>query len=169
MENKQIVSLLAYNRPGVLQRITGLFARRGFNIESITAGVTQDERYSRITVMLSGDTSIAQQVIHQALKVVDVTTATILPEEDSISSELMLVKVRATPAERAAIFKIAVTYHATVVNVGQNSMTMQATAMPHELDELIHHLKKQGILELARTGMTALQCGDTCIFDAETD
>lgn len=169
MDNKQIVSLLAYNRPGVLQRITGLFTRRGFNIESITAGVTQDERYSRITIMVSGDASIAHQVIYQALKVVDVTTATILPEEDTILSELMLVKVRATPAERAAIFKIAVTYHATVVNVGQNSMTMQATAMPHELDELIHHLRKQGILELARTGMTALQCGDTCISDAAKD
>lgn len=160
MEHKQIVSLLAHNRPGVLLRIIGLFTRRGFNIDNITAGVTQDKKYSRVTIVVEGDDSVAHQVVHQVMKVADVRQAVILPEENAVCCELMLIKVRVSPAERPAIFKAALTYHATVVDVGQQTMTLQATAMPGELDELISGLREQGILELARTGMTALQAGD---------
>ena len=120
MENKQIVSLLARNHPGVLLRIIGLFTRRGFNIDNITAGVTQDKRYSRVTIVVEGDSR----------------------------------------SERPAICRAALTYHATVVDVGQHTMTLQATATPNELNELVRDLYSQGILELARTGMTALEAGD---------
>ena len=160
MKNKQIVSLLARNHPGVLLRIIGLFNRRGFNIDNITAGVTQDKRYSRVTIVVEGDSRVAPQVVHQVMKVDDVKQAVILPEKDSVCCELMLIKVKAEPSERPAIFRAALTYHATVVDVGQHTMTLQATATPNELNELVRDLYSQGILELARTGMTALEAGD---------
>lgn len=167
MEHKQIISLLVHNHPGVLLRITGLFTRRGFNIDSLTVSETQDAQYSRMTIVVKGDDSVANQVICQVMKVADVKKAVIVPETEAICCELMLIKVNATPAERAAMYKIAATYHATVVNVGQSSMTMQATALPAELDEMIAHLAKQGILEMVRTGLTALQHGDTCITSSK--
>lgn len=169
MEHKQIVALLAYNHPGVLLRIIGLFTRRGFNIDNITAGVTQDNRFSRVTIVMEGDDSVARQVVHQVMKVEDVTQAVILPEKETVCCELMLIKVRVAPSERPAIFQAALTYHATVVDVGQHTMTLQATAMPNELDELIKSLREQGILELARTGMTALQAGDGMLSLQEED
>ena len=87
MENKQIVSLLARNHPGVLLRIIGLFTRRGFNIDNITAGVTQDKRYSRVTIVVEGDSRVAPQVVHQVMKVDDVKQAVILPEKDPVCCE----------------------------------------------------------------------------------
>lgn len=165
MDHKQIISLLVYNHPGVLLRITGLITRRGFNIDSITAGEMQDKKYSRLTIVLDGETDDAQQVVRQVLKVADVVKAEILEEEEAISCELMLVKVRAMPEDRAAVFKTAFNHHAMVVNVGQSTMTLRITAMPYELDELLLHLQDQGVLELARTGLTALQAGDCCLVD----
>lgn len=165
MEQKQILSLLVHNHPGVLLRITGLFTRRGFNIDSLTVSETQDGAFSRMTIVVRGDAEVAGQVIYQALKVADVKKAVLVPEEDALRCELMLIKVRVAPAERAAMFKIAHTYHAQVVNVGQASMTLRATAAPEELDELVEHLEEQGILELVRTGLAALQAGDTCLID----
>ena len=111
------------NHPGVLLRIIGLFTRRGFNIDNITAGVTQDKRYSRVTIVVEGDSHVAPQVVHQVMKVDDVKQAVILPEKDSVCCELMLIKVKVEPSERPAIFKAALTYHATVVDVGPVSYT----------------------------------------------
>lgn len=165
MEHKQILSLLVHNHPGVLIRIAGLFSRRGFNIDSLTVSETPDKEYSRMTIVVRGDDGVAEQVLYQALKVADVKVARLLPEQEAILSELMLIKVRALSAERSAIHKIAFTYHATVVNIGQTSMTIQATGHPSELDALTEHLQKQGILELVRTGLTALEAGDPCLVD----
>lgn len=165
MEHKQIVSLIVHNHPGVLLRITGLFTRRGFNIDSLTVSETLDSEYSRMTIQVQGDDQVARQVLAQAMKVDDVKKAVIIPQPEAVSFELMLVKVKVDPSERASMHKIAATYHADIVNVGQNSMMLKATGMPEELDEMVTHLNDRGILELVRTGLCSLQAGDACIAE----
>ena len=165
MERRQILSMLVHNHPGVLLRITGLFNRKGFNIDSLTVSVTHDPRFSRMTIVIRGNDALAEQVRRLVSKVADVKEARILPDETAVFGELMLIKVSAGPEDRAAVHKIAVTYGADVVNIGQRSMTLQVTGAPEELDELVTHLGKQGILELVRTGLTALEKGDGCLVD----
>ena len=167
MQQKQIISLIVHNHPGVLMRITGLFTRRGFNIDSLTVSKTQEAEYSRMTIQVEGDDQVARQVLSQAIKVDDVKKAVIIPAEEAVSFELMLVKVTVHPDERASMHKIASTYHANIVNVGQHSMILKMTGMPEELDEMLTHLKERGVLELVRTGLTSLQAGDTCMADVQ--
>lgn len=169
MTQRQMISLLVNNSRGVLLRVAGLFTRRGFNIESITASPTQDEGYSRITVVINGDNDVAEQFVRQMLKLQDVMKAIIIPQERSLEYELMLVKVLARPAESAIVHKIAYLYHSRVIDVGQYSMTLQAVGTVNELRELVTHLEKQGILELVSTGITALQKGDDCITDGNEE
>ncbi len=169
MREKQMISALVHNHPGVLLRVAGLFSRRGFNIESLTVSETQDPAYSRMTIVISGDNDTAEQVKRQLEKVVDVKKVAHYEMSGASCSELLLVKVNALPEERATIYKIAASYRARVLDVGQNSMTLEATGEDDSLNELIHHLQKQGILEMARTGFTALQKGDACLMPAEQD
>lgn len=167
MRQKNIVVLLTKNQPGVLVGVAGLIAQHGFNIDSLTLSETLDKQYSRMTLVVRGDSPVAQHVIDECSKMEQVLTAVLLDDEDVISGELMLIKVMASPAERANVHKIAYTYHATVVNIGQSTMTLQTTTSPEELDELITHLEKQGIVELVRTGLTTLQKGDQCLTTGE--
>ncbi len=164
MEEKQILSTLVRNHPGVLLRVAGLFSRRGFNIESLTASETQDPAYSRMTIVVSGDIETVEQVKHQLEKIVDVKKVSHLKIEQASCSELLLVKVKALPEERPAIYKLSASYHARILDVGQKSMTLEATGKTEDLNGLISRLQEQGILELARSGFSALQKGDGCLL-----
>lgn len=163
MKEKHIISTMVHNHPGVLLRIAGLFSRRGFNIDSLTVSETQDPEYSRMTIVVAGDEAVVEQVKCQLAKVVDVKQVAHFEEGETSCSELLMIKVRVTPEERAVIYKIAATYHARILDVGQQSMTLEATGHAAELNELIKHLQKQGIMEMARTGITALEKGDHCL------
>lgn len=168
MEQKQILSLLVHNHPGVLLRITGLFTRRGSNIDSLTVSPSQDGAFSRMTIMIRGDSATVVQVIRQVKKIADVKRVELVPREQASCGELLLLKINAAPPQRPALLKKALAHHAAVVDIGPHSMTLQACALPEELDELVSHFVQDGVLELARTGLTALQAGDACLRAEES-
>ncbi len=156
---KRILSLLVDNTAGVLSRISGLFSRRGYNIDSLSAGVTADERFTRLTVVCSGDVLILEQITKQLAKLVDVRDIKVLEPEDSVSRELVLVKVSAKPEQRQGIISIADIFRAKVIDVSKDSMIIEMTGTKSKLEAFIDLLDDYEILELARTGITGLSRG----------
>lgn len=156
---KRILSLLVDNTAGVLSRISGLFSRRGYNIDSLSVGVTADHRYSRMTVVCSGDALILEQITKQLAKLVDVRDIKVLEPEDSVSRELVLVKVAAKPEQRQGIISIADIFRAKVIDVGKDSLVIEMTGTKSKLEAFIDLLEDYEILELARTGITGLSRG----------
>ena len=157
--HKRILSLLVDNTAGVLSRISGLFSRRGYNIDSLTVGVTADERYSRMTVVCSGDSMILEQITKQLAKLVDVRDIKVLEPDNSVSRELVLVKVTARPEQREGIISIANIFRANVIDVGKTSLVIEMTGSKSKLGAFIDLLGEYEILELARTGITGLSRG----------
>ena len=151
---KRILSLLVDNTAGVLSRISGLFSRRGYNIDSLTVGVTADPRYSRMTVVVNGD----EQILDLA-KLVDVRDIKVLEPDNSVSRELVLVKVAARPEQREGIISIANIFRANVIDVGKTSLVIEMTGSKSKLRALIDLLGEDEILELSRTGITGLSRG----------
>ena len=158
--NKQIIGLLVHNHPGVLLRVTSLFTRRGFNIDSLTVSPAGIEGYSRMTIRMSGDDDQVEQFINQMLKIVDVKTAEVLPEDTSVAMELLLVKVSSDRENKNDIIDVTSSYHASLVNIGEHSLTFRASGTPGQIDKLIEQLSGYGIIEMARTGIAALSKGD---------
>lgn len=161
--NKQIISLLVRDYPGVLLRVTSLFTRRGFNIDSLTVSPAGIEGFSRMTIRMKGDDDDVEQFINQMLKIVDVKKAEALPEETSIAMELILVKVNADSNRKNEIIAVTSSYHASLVNLGNHSLTFRASGTPGQIDKLVEELSTYGILEMARTGIAALENGDACL------
>ena len=153
---KRILSLLVDNTAGVLSRISGLFSRRGYNIDSLSVGVTADARYSRMTVVCSGDELILEQITKQLAKLVDVRDIKVLEPENSVSRELVLVKVAAKPEQREAIISIANIFRANVIDVAKESLVIELTGSKSKLGAFVKLLEDYEILELARTGITGL-------------
>ena len=151
-----VLSLLVDNTAGVLSRVAGLFSRRGYNIESLTVGVTADPRYSRMTL---GDHQVLEQIQKQLGKLEDVHDIKELREGHSVYRELMLVKVRANANQRMAINAISEIFRASIVDVGKDSVTVMLTGDQSKQDALINLLEDYEILELARTGLTGLSRG----------
>ena len=154
-----VLSLLVDNTAGVLSRVAGLFSRRGYNIESLTVGVTADERYSRMTVVSTGDQKILEQIEKQLRKLEDVRDIKELKPGQSVYRELIMVKVKANASQRQAISAISDIFRATIVDVGKDSLTVMLTGDQSKLDALINLLEDYEILELARTGLTGLSRG----------
>ena len=154
-----VLSLLMDNTPGVLSRIAGLFSRRGYNIESITAGTTTNPKYTRMTLVASGDHQVLEQIQKQLGKLEDVHDIKELKEGASVFRDLMLVKVRASASQREAINAISAIFRASVVDVGRDSMTIMLTGDQSKLAAMIGLLEDYEILELARTGLTGLSRG----------
>ena len=163
MENKQIIGLLVHNHPGVLLRVTSLFTRRGFNIDSLTVSPAGIDGYSRMTIRIHGDDSQVEQFINQMLKIVDVKKAEVLPETTSVAMELILIKVNSDSDNKNDIIAVTSAYHASLVNIGEHSLTFRASGTPSQIDTLISQLSTYGILEMARTGIAALQNGDSTL------
>ena len=130
---KRILSLLVDNTAGVLSRISGLFSRRGYNIDSLSVGVTADERFSRMTVVCSGDALILEQITKQLAKLVDVRDIKVLEPDNSVSRELVLVKVTAKPEQREGIISIANIFRANVIDVGKDSLVIELTGSKSKL------------------------------------
>ena len=156
---KRILSLLVDNTAGVLSRISGLFSRRGYNIDSLTVGVTADERFSRMTAVCSGDALILEQITKQLAKLVDVRDIKVLEPETSVSRELVLVKVSVKPEEREGVITIANIFRANIIDVGRDSLVIEMTGSKSKLGAFIDLLDEYEILELARTGITGLSRG----------
>lgn len=164
MENKHIIGLLVHNHPGVLLRVTSLISRRGFNIDSLTVSPAGIEGFSRMTIRINDDSQV-EQFINQMMKIVDVKKAEVLPENSSVASELALIKVSSNETNKNDIIEVTSLYHASLVNIGENSLTFRASGTPSQLDMLIRELSVYGILEMARTGIAALETGDKCLYE----
>jgi acetolactate synthase-1/3 small subunit len=157
--NKRVLSLLVDNTSGVLSRVAGLFSRRGYNIDSLTVGETTDPRYSRMTVVVSGDEQILDQITKQLAKLIDVVDIKILGDQSSVSRELVLVKVRVDANERQDVIAIANIFRGNIVDVGNDSLIVELTGQQNKLDAFLKLLEGHEILELARTGITGLSRG----------
>ena len=152
------LSVLVQNRPGVLARISGLFARRHFNINSLAVGPTQDPAVSRITVVVAVDGRPLEIVVKQLHKLVNVLRVVELPDS-SVERELVLIKVQATPGQRAEVMQIADVFRASVVDVDHSSLVVEATGTSEKVASLEGMLRPYGISEMARTGCIALARG----------
>lgn len=156
---RKVFQLLVDNTSGVLSRISGLFSRRGYNIESITAGVTADSRYTRITIVSSGDDEILDQIEKQVAKLIDVRDIKVLEPEASVYRELALVKVRASDQERQAVISVADIFRAKIIDVASDSLVVELTGNQDKIEAFLKLLNSHEILELARTGITGLGRG----------
>jgi acetolactate synthase-1/3 small subunit len=159
MEQLKVLSILVDNRAGVLSRVSGLFSRRGYNIDSLTVGVTADPRYSRMTVAVRGDDQIIDQIRKQVSKLVDVIDIKVLSDTESVSRELILVKVRATQQQRQDVISITNIFRANIIDVSSDSLIVELTGGESKLNAFIGLLRNYEILELARTGITGLSRG----------
>lgn len=156
---QRVFSLLVDNNPGVLSRISGLFSRRGYNVDSITAGVTADPRFTRITIVASGDELILSQIEKQVRKLEDVREIKVLWPETSVYRELIMVKIRANAEQRADIVSVADIFRAKIVDVEKDSLMIELTGNQSKIDAFLNLLDGYEILELARTGITGLSRG----------
>lgn len=162
--NKRILSILVENTAGVLSRVSGLFSRRGYNIDSLSAGITTDPNYTRMTVVCRGDDLILEQITRQVEKLEDVLSVKVLRDDQSVTRELMLVKVKVLPAERASVTAIVDIFRANIIDVGKESMIIELTGNKSKLEAFIDLLDGYEILEIARTGIAGLSRGADYIF-----
>ena len=156
---RKVFQLLVDNTSGVLSRISGLFSRRGYNIESITAGTTADPRFTRITIVTDGDDAILEQIEKQVAKLVDVRDIKELKPEESVYRELSLIKVRVNDGQRQNIIAIADIFRGNIIDVSKDSLIIELTGNQEKLDAFMKLLDGYEILELARTGIAGLNRG----------
>ena len=156
---QHVVSALVENRAGTLSRVSGLFSRRGFNIDSLTVGETEDSSVSRMTIAVTGDDAVLEQIIKQLGKLVDVIAVRELEPDSCLRREIMLAKVSAGEKTRPAVIEIAGIFRSRIVDVSPSTITIEATGDIEKLNGLLLLLRPYGILELARTGLVALERG----------
>ncbi len=159
---KHILGVLVENNPGVLSKVSGLFSRRGFNIDSLAVGVTEDPAISRMTIVVEGDSYIVEQVTKQLNKLIEVIKVENI-STDSVVRELALIKVSATPSTRNEIIQIASVFRANIVDISQNSLTIEITGDDQKISALVDMLKEFGIKEMVRTGIIAIDRGNKMI------
>ena len=158
--NRYTVGVLVDNEPGVLSRVSGLFFRRGFNIDSLAVGTTQDPEVSRITIVVKGDDSKIEQLVQQLYKLICVQKVQVMQTRNSVERQLLLVKVKADVAAREGLMRLVDIFKAKVLDVNKNSMVLQITGDNDKVAALLSLLEDYGILELVRTGVVALERGD---------
>ena len=156
---KQTISVLVENQAGVLNRITGLFSRRAFNIDSLAVGVTDDPAISRITIIVDSGNSVVEQVEKQLNKLIEVIKVRTIPEDKLIGRELVLLKVNATTKTRQDIMTICDIMGAKVSDISPTSLTLELSDTPDRVDTFEAMLRPFSILEVVRTGVIALQKG----------
>ena len=154
-----VIAVYVENKFGVLARVSGLFMRRGFNIDSLTVGKTEDPEFSRITITLNGDDYACNQVINQLKKLVNVKKVKLLENENTVERELMLIKVNNTPENRSEVMAATEIYRAKIVDYTTDTFCVEVTGEPTKIDAFIEVLKPLGIQEMCRTGVVALERG----------
>ncbi|MGI6690124.1 MAG: acetolactate synthase small subunit [Christensenellales bacterium] len=167
--DKFILSALVNNESGVLTRVSSLFGRRGYNIESLSVGETENPAISRITIACLGDLDTRDQIVKQLKKLPDVKAVALMAPENTVVRELMLVKVNAELATRAQIHQTVDVFRAKVVDLMPSSMTIEITGEKNKLDAFVSNLTPYGILELCRTGVTAIGRSSTILTHEESE
>ena len=160
---RHILSLLVENEAGALSRISGLFSARGFNIESLTVAATEDPTVSRMTIVTSGSDAIIEQITKHLNKLVDVIKVVDLNESEHIERELMLVKVRADDPSREELMRLSDIFRGRIIDVDENSYTIEITGNGDKLDAFLKALKPELILETVRTGVSGIARGEKAI------
>lgn len=160
MTTKNTIAVLVNDHPGVLQRVSGLFGRRGFNIESITVGQSEEVGLSRMVIVTVGDENNLEQIEKQLYKLVDVIKVIDLSSKPMVARELAMIKVKAEPPQRPEIMGVVETFRAAVIDVGTTSLIVQVIGDTEKIDAMIELLKPYGIRELTRTGVTAMIRGN---------
>ncbi len=152
-----VIAALVENKYGVLTRVSGLFMRRGFNIDSLTVGETDDPAFSRITITLSGDEYLREQLINQLKKLYNVKNVELLDENQRVERELMLIKVKNSPENRSEVMAASEIYRAKIIDYNPKTLCVEVTGEPSKINAFIDVVKPLGIIELCRTGVVALE------------
>lgn len=161
--SRHTLSVLVENKPGVLARVSALFSRRGFNIESLAVGPTENENLSRMTIVVDVASQPLEQVTKQLNKLINVIKIVELDDDAAVQRELLLVKVAAPMADRTVVLQIAELFRSRVVDVNSESVTLEATGTPAKLDALLEVLTPLGIKEMAQSGVVAMARGPRSI------
>jgi acetolactate synthase-1/3 small subunit len=156
---RHIISALVENKPGVLAHIAGLFSARGYNIDSLAVGETEDVRFSRATIVTQGEEAVIEQIRKQLERVVDVIKVQDFAGEDFVERDLMLIKVHAPHGRRGEIFELAEVFKCNVVDIGPKHVMLEVSGPENKLEALVALLKPYGVKEMARTGRVALRRG----------
>ena len=154
-----VISMLVENRQGVLARIAGLFSGRGYNLESITVGITQDPTVSRLTLACGGDDAVVEQIKKQLNRLVDVIKVIDLTGVPALHRELALIKVSSKGRSRGEIFQVAEVFKAQVMDVGQDTMTLELAGSSDKIEDFVALLLPYGLVEIARSGTVSLERG----------
>ncbi|MNH90991.1 Acetolactate synthase small subunit [compost metagenome] len=160
MTKSHAIAVLVNDQPGVLQRVSGLFGRRGFNIESITVGQSEEQGLSRMVIVTHGDDKTLEQIEKQLYKLIDVIKVVNLSSKPMVARELALIKVKSEPSDRPEIMGLVETFRAAVVDIGTHSLMVQVVGDTEKIDAMIELLAPYGIRELSRTGVTAMIRGN---------
>lgn len=155
------VGVLVANEPGVLSRVSGLFSRRGFNIESLAVGPTQDRTISRITLVVNGDEAHIEQLVQQLYKLISVQKVQVFSKDSAVERQLVMVKVAANAEQRESIMRLADVFRAKILDVSRSTMILQITGDAEKVSALLELLSDYGVLEMAQTGAIALERGES--------
>lgn len=159
-QRTHVISTLVLNKPGVLQRVAGLFTRRGFNIENITVGTSEQENMARMTIISKGDEKVLEQIIKQLNKLIDVVKVRDLDPENTVKRELCLIKIHAiSEKKRSEVIQYANIFRGRIIDVSPETLTVEITGSPGKIEALIDLLRVFGIKQIARTGPTAISRG----------
>ena len=164
MENRFVIAVYVDNKAGVLTRVTAMFTRRAFNIDTLTVGETEHSEYSRITISMRGDELVKQQLINQLKKLYVVKKVEVL-EDEPIKRELMLIKVKNESVHRSDIMTAVDVFRASVIDYSPEGMCIEVTGNPSKIDAFVKLMQPFGILEMCRTGIVALDRGNVTLLD----
>jgi len=165
VHDRHTLSVLVENKPGVLTRIAGMFARRGYNIHSLAVGPTDEPAISRLTIVVGAEAVQLEQIIKQLNKLVNVLKIVELDPDEAVEREFQLVKVSAGPHTRSQIIELADVFRAKIVDVDHDSLTIEAAGNPDKLEAMLELLEPFGIREMVRSGTIALARGSRSITD----
>ena len=168
-KDKIIIAIYVDNKFGVLSRVTAMFTRRGFNIDSLTVGETESPEYSRITITLSAAKTDKDQVVSQLRKLYNVKKVIVLSSEECIKRELLLIKVKNTSEAHADIVEATNIFRTKIIDFTDEAISIEATGDSQKIDAFIEYMKKFEIIEMCRTGIVALDRGSTSIWSEHED
>ena len=166
---RSVIAVYVENKYGVLTRVAGLFMRKGFNIDSLTVGETEDPEYSRMTITLNGANYAREQLINQLKKLHNVKEVKLLESAQNVERELLLVKVPNQPATRSEIMAAADVYRGKIIDYSTDAMIIEVTGEPLKIQAFIDVLKPIGIIEMCRTGIVSLERGATVLHESEAE
>lgn len=159
LSQQHVITALVENHPGVLARVSGLFARRGYNIESLTVSVTDDPEISRMTIVVGGDHLVLEQITKQLNKLIEVLRVVDYTEIPAVERELAMIKVTAEPKDRGEIMNIVEVFRGRIIDIDEKTFTIEATGSPDKIDKIYTLLKSYGVKEMVRTGTIAMARG----------